>query len=127
MERLDERSFKFAFRIIKLVSALPRTNMGDIMGRQVLRSGTSIGANIEEAYAATTKRDFTYKMAIALKEARETHYWLRLICEAGLVADTRANALLQEALEIKLILGRTVLTSKSPKPLEWVFISTFSF
>ncbi len=118
MERLDERSFRFALRIVNLVSALPRTNTGDVMGRQVVRSGTSIGANIEEAYAATTKRDFTYKMSVALKEARETHYWLRLICEAGLVADTRANALLQEALEIKLILGRTMLSSKRPKPLE---------
>ncbi len=118
MEKLDERSFRFALRVVKLVSALPRTNTGHVMGRQVLRSGTLIGANIEEAYAATTKRDFTYKMATALKEARETHYWLRLICEAGLVADKRVNALLQEALEIKLILGQTVLSSKRRKPLE---------
>jgi four helix bundle protein len=118
MEKLDERSFKFALRIVKLVSALPRTGTGDVMGRQVLRSGTSIGANIEEAYASTTKRDFTYKMSVALKEARETHYWLRLICEAGLVAHTRVDALLQEALEMKLILGRTVLTSKRTKSIE---------
>ncbi len=118
MERLDVRSFRFSVRIVKLVSALPRTSTGDIMGRQLLRSGTSIGANVEEAYASTTKSDFTYKMSIAPKEARETHYWLRLICEAGLVAETRANALLQEALEIKLILGQTVLTSKRRKLVE---------
>ncbi len=112
MEKLDERTYKFALRILKLVAALPRTNKGEILGRQVLRSGTSIGANVEEAYAGSSKRDFANKMSIALKEARETHFWLRLIKDDGLVPVKRIETLIQEALEIKLILGKTVATSK---------------
>ncbi len=74
MEKIDERTYKFALRIIKLVNALPQSKVGDILGRQVLRSGTSIGANVEEAYAASSKRDFVNKFSISLKEGRETHY-----------------------------------------------------
>ena len=112
MEKLDERTYKFALRIVKLASALPRTMIGQVLGKQVIRSGTSVGANIEEAYAAATRRDFTYKMQIALKEARETHYWLRLVRDTGLIQEKRIASLLQEALEIKLILAKTVITSK---------------
>jgi four helix bundle protein len=115
MEKLDERTYKFALRILKLVDALPRTFKCETLGRQVLRSGTSIGANVEEAYAASSKRDFTNKMSIALKEARETHFWLRLIRDDGLVSTTRIETLIQEALEIKLVLGKTVTTSKKSK------------
>ncbi len=115
MEKLDERSYKFALRILKLVDALPHATKSEILGRQVLRSGTSIGANVEEAYAASSKRDFTNKMSIALKEARETHFWLRLIRDDGLVSTARIETLIQEALEIKLILGKTVTTSKKSK------------
>lgn len=115
MERIDERSYKFALRVVKLVSSLPHSTAGDALGRQVLRSGTSIGANIEEAYAAASPRDFTNKMSIALKEARETHYWLRLIKDSGLITADRTDSLIQEALELKLILAKTVITSKQPK------------
>jgi four helix bundle protein len=118
MERLDERTYKFALRILKLVDALPRTPQGEVLGRQVLRSGTSIGANVEEAYAASSKRDFTNKMFIALKEARETHFWLRLIRDSGLVPIERIEPLIQEALEIKLILGKTVATSRKASEKE---------
>lgn len=75
-----------------------------------------MGANIEEAYAAVSRRDFTLKMSIALKEARETHYWLRLIKDSELVPAIRIDSLIQESLEIKLILGKTVKSSKKPKP-----------
>lgn len=112
MEKLDERTFKFAVRIVKFVRELPRTTDGRELGRQVLRSGTSIGANVEEAYGTPTKPDFANKMATALKEARETHYWLRLIRESGLVPPQRINSLIQEALEFKLILHQTVKTSR---------------
>ncbi len=115
MERIDERTYKFALRIIKLVSSLPHNPTADVLGRQVLRSGTSIGANVEEAYAAVSSREFSQKMSIALKEARETHYWLRLIKDAALVTAARIDSLIQEALEIKLILGKTVMTSKKIK------------
>lgn len=115
MERIDERTYKFALRVIKLVSSLPHTPTGDVIGRQVLRSGTSIGANVEEAYAAVSPREFTQKMSIALKEARETHYWLRLVHDTELVPVNRIDSLQQEAMEIKLILAKTVITSKKPK------------
>ncbi len=115
MEKLDDRTFKLALRVVKLVSALPRTTAGVELGRQVLRSGTSVGANVEEAYAASTKREFTYKMSTALKEARETHFWLRVIRDSALVPTKRIASLVQEALEIKLILAQTVITSKKPK------------
>lgn len=113
MERIDERTYKFALRIIKLVSALAHNSTADVPGKQVLRSSTSIGANVEEAYAAVSAREFSQKMSIALKEARETHYWLRLIKDAELIAKNRIEPLIQEALEIKLILGKTVMTSKN--------------
>ncbi len=115
MERIDERTYKFALRVINLVSSLPHNPTADVLGRQVLRSGTSIGANVEEAYASVSSREFAQKMSIALKEARETHYWLRLIRDAELVAANRIDALIQEALEIKLILAKTVMTSKKLK------------
>ncbi len=112
MEKLDERTYNFALRIAKMVSSLPKTSFADVMGRQVLRSGTSIGANVEEALGAISKREFIQKMSIAAKEARETHYWLRLIRDSGLVSSNRINDLIQEALEIKMILSKTVKTSK---------------
>ncbi len=115
MEKLDERTYKFALRIVKLVSALPRTMQGEVLGRQVLRSGTSIGANIEEAYGGSSKRDFTNKMSTAFKEARETHFWLRLIRDACLIPAVRIEPIVQEALELKLILAKTVVTSRKSK------------
>ena len=115
MEKIDERTYNFALRIIKLVNALPQNKVGDVLGRQVLRSGTSVGANVEEAYAGCSKRDFINKLSISLKEGRETHFWLRLIRDSGLVTAKRIEPLIQEALEIKLILGKSVVTSKKPK------------
>jgi len=115
VEKLDERTYKFALRVIKLVSSLPRTAIGEVLGRQVLRSGTSIGANVEEAFGATSKREFTYKLNIAFKEAKETHYWLRLIRDVGLVPAKRIDLLIQEALEIKLILAKSIVTSQQSK------------
>ena len=112
MEKIDERTYKFALRVIKMVNALPQNKVGDVLGRQVLRSGTSIGANVEEAYAGSSKRDFTNKLSTSLKEARETHYWLRLIRDSSLIPMKRIEPLIQAALEIKLILGKAVATSK---------------
>lgn len=115
MERIDERTYKFALRVVKLVNSLPLDTTGSVLGKQVLRSATSIGANIEEAYAAVSQKEFSLKMSIALKEARETHYWLRLIQDTELVTPNRIDPLIQESLEIKLILGKTVFTSKKLK------------
>lgn len=95
-----------------MVVALPKSTASDVLGRQVLRSATSVGANVEEAIGAISRKEFAQKMSIALKEARETHYWLRLIRDAGLIPAKRIDALIQESLEIKMILSKTVKTSK---------------
>ncbi len=88
-EKIEERTYKFALRVIKLAHALPDDYASLAVGRQVLRSGTSIGANVEEAIGAASKRDFANKMTIAVKEARETHYWLRLIRDSEMIASRR--------------------------------------
>ena len=91
---------------------MPDDYAAQTIGRQVLKSGTSIGANVEEAIGAASKRDFANKMAIAVKEARETHYWLRLIRDSQLMPVERIEPLIQEALEIKKILSKTVSTAR---------------
>ncbi len=112
LERIEDRAYKFALRIIRLVKALPKDDASRMIGRQVLRAGTSIGANAEEAVGAASKRDFANKMAIAQKEARETHYWLRLIRDAEMVKPDAIAPLIQEALELKKILSKTVSTTR---------------
>lgn len=106
------RSFQFALRIVKVVQQLPDARGARILGNQLLRSGTSVGANVEEAVAASSKRDFTYTMNVALKEARETHYWLRLLQSSDIVSPARLSAILTEADEIKKILGAIVRASR---------------
>jgi four helix bundle protein len=75
---IRERTFQFAVRVTKLVRQMPRTLDTVEIGRQLIRSGTSVGANVEEAHDAESQRDFVHKMSIARKEARESRYWLRL-------------------------------------------------
>ncbi len=113
MERFDERKYQFSLRILKLVSALPKSEIGKILGRQVLRSGTFIGANVEEANGAISKREFIQKMSIAAKESRETYYWLKLIRDAELLSSRMIEPLIQESLEIKMVLSKSVKTSKA--------------
>ena len=80
---LNDRLLEYGGRIIKLVESLPKTLVGRRIGDQLLRSGTSAGANYEEAQAAESKDDFVHKLQIALKELRESNYWLRLLLRAG--------------------------------------------
>jgi four helix bundle protein len=78
----------------------------------LLRAATSIGANAEEAVAASSKRDFANKVNIALKETRETHYWLRLVRDAGIFDEQRMEPIIQESLELEKILSATVKTAR---------------
>lgn len=105
---IEERTFEFAVRIVKMSRFLPKTADGRVLATQVLKSGTSIGANVEEAEGAYSKADFTHKMSIALKEAKETHYWLRLIRATDLLKPARMNGIVKEAEELKKILGAIV-------------------
>ncbi|MFX0195924.1 MAG: four helix bundle protein [Candidatus Hodarchaeota archaeon] len=114
MDKSDirERTYKFALRIIKLTQKLPKNIAGDSLGRQLIRSGTSIGSNIEEAQGAFSKKDFTYKMSLARKEAHESKYWLNLIKDSNLMSDQEVDLLIQEADELAKILTSIVKTSE---------------
>lgn len=104
-----DRTFSFALRIVQLCRSLERTpGVLRSLSLQLLHSGTSIGANVEEAQAGQSKADFVSKMAIALKEARETSFWLRLIRESDLADKSAIDSLRREAIEISKILGSIV-------------------
>jgi len=107
---IREKSFNFALEIISLNQKLVKQNEF-VISRQLLKSGTSIGANIEEAGAAQSRRDFISKMAIASKEARETKYWLRLLKHSDLLK-FNASGYLKEIDEIVKILTAIVKTSQ---------------
>lgn len=83
---IEEKSFQFALQAIKLVKTL-RNKKEYVFADQLLRSATSIGANVSEAGAGQSKKDFISKMSIASKEARETRYWLRLLKESGIIEE----------------------------------------
>ncbi len=91
---IQERAFEFGVRVIRLVDRLPRMIAGNMLGQQLIRAGTSVGANMQEADATESKRDFIHKTGIALKEAKESHYWLRLVDAALLPNDAEARALM---------------------------------
>lgn len=109
---IQERSKSFAVRMIQFVFAMPRSTAGIVLAKQVVRSGTSIGANIEEAQDALSKKDFIHSMQIALKEARETLYWIDLVIATAILDAARCTALRQECEEIVKILRVIVRRSK---------------
>jgi four helix bundle protein len=108
---IKERTFLFGVRVVKLVGKLPRNVAGVEIGKQLIRAGTSVGANVEEAQSGESKRDFVHKMGIAAKEAREARYWLRIV-NATLLQDTEVDALVQEADELVRILATIINRSK---------------
>jgi len=112
-----ERSYKFALSIIQLVDTLPKNRTSDVIGRQLLKSGTSIGANVEEAQSGYSKSDFTNKMNIAQKEARESNYWLRLSRDSKQVREDTITSVLQESEALSRILFSIVKTSKGKRLL----------
>jgi len=110
---IRERTFEFAVRIIKLCNELnKKPGVCRDISRQLLKAGTSVGANTEEAQAAQSKPDFISKNSIVLKEARETHFWLRLLIAAKVMPEKRLAELRDEAEEIKRILGSIVVSAK---------------
>jgi four helix bundle protein len=106
---IQERAFNFASDLIKFSrKADYRDEATRIVMRQLLRSGTSIGANLEEASAGQSKPDFIFKCTIASKEARETYYWLRLIKNTGLIKSEKLDGLIEEARQIVAVLTAIV-------------------
>lgn len=108
---IQTKSFEFALSIISLYIKLQKEREF-IISKQILRSSTSIGANVEEAIAGQSRKDFVNKLSISLKEARETRYWLRLLQESELT-NIDVSKYLNEALEIVNILSAIVKTTKS--------------
>ena len=103
--KIPERSFLFAVRIVRFCRFLEQQgSVSRTLAGQLLRSGTSIGANVEEAQAGQSKSDFTAKMSIARKEARETHYWLRVLVASDVVQQSKIDELLKESDELVRIL-----------------------
>ena len=109
---LDERLLAYGATIIKLVESLPATNAGRRIGDQLLRSGTSVGANFEEAQGAESKSDFAHKLQLALKELRESNYWLRLLGKAGILPEDALVKVIDESAQLRAILSKAVATVK---------------
>ena len=112
---LIDKSIVFASRIIKLNQYLTKTKKETIISKQIVRSGTSIGANINEANYGQSKADFVSKMHIALKETAETEYWLKLLIMSEYITEDMGKSLLNDCLEIKRILIATINTAKENK------------
>jgi len=111
-----ERTFEFAVRIVKLADTLARrSRIGEKLALQIIKAGTSIGANIEEAQAAESRPDFVHKYRISLKEARETKYWLRLIVAANLIAERSVAGLRIEADEISRVVAQIIINTKKKR------------
>ena len=111
-----EKSLRFAVRIVKLYQYLCSEKTEYVLSKQVLRSGTSIGANLAEAETAVSKNDFLNKVYIALKECSETLYWLELLKETEYLTDTMYQSLNRDCVELKRMLSATTKTMKEPKP-----------
>lgn len=112
---IQEKSYKFALRIVGLYRYLVKEKREFVLSRQVLRSGTSVGANVEEAVGGQSRNDFSAKLAIAYKEARETKYWLRLLFDSGLITSKMAESLLADCDELLRIIGKIQTTIKNKK------------
>lgn len=108
-----EKSYNFALRIIKLYKFLVETHQEYTLSKQLLRSGTSIGANIEEALGGHSRKDFVAKLQIAYKETREVHYWLRLLTDSGYIDEKMSKSFLTDCNEIIALLTSILKTTKS--------------
>jgi four helix bundle protein len=112
---LTQRTKDFALRIIRMYSALPKSSVAQVLGNQILRSGTSIGANYREANRARSKAEFIAKMGDSLKELDETCYWLELLSESGTVAAAKLQDLADESRQLMAIFITIIKRAKSTK------------
>ena len=109
---IDEKSFAFAVRIVNLYRHLNETKKEFVLSKQLLRSGTSIGANVAEAEQAQSTLDFISKMSIALKETSETKYWIRLLASTNYLTEAEAVSILNDCVELEKILVSIIKSSK---------------
>ena len=113
MVDINRRSFDFSVKIIKLLNSFPNTLAHKTVANQLVRSGTSVGANIEEAIGGYTRADFLHGINIAKKEARESRYWLKLLIESNLLDSTELRELIKDSEELVAILTTIIKNSKS--------------
>jgi four helix bundle protein len=114
-QEFQRRAYKFALDIIEFIEQLPRGSTSHIISGQLLRSATSIGANVIEAQAASSKKDYANFFTHALKSANETKFWISLLRDSGKSAGKPAEKLLKEADEIANILAASILTLKGKR------------
>jgi len=114
-EDLKQRTKEFALRIIKLVESLPKGRTADVLGRQLLRAGTSVGANYRSACRARSTADFISKMGIVEEEADESLFWMELLIESGIVKIEKLESLMKEADELIAITVASINTARRKK------------
>jgi len=112
---IRKRSYIYALKIIKLIESLPKNQTSKILGNQLLRSATSIGANLIEAQASGTKKDFANFLNYALKSANESKFWLGLLRDSSQLDKEKVEPLLKETNEISNILGSSILTIRGKR------------
>lgn len=110
-----EKSFQFAIRIVNLYRYLSSEKKEYVLSKQLLRSGTSIGANVAEAQEPQSQNDFIAKLYIALKEASETKYWLRLLSATNYLTEKESGSLLQDCTELEKLLTAIIKTCKEKR------------
>jgi four helix bundle protein len=110
---IQQKSFAFAIRIVNLYKFLTTEKKEYVLSKQLLRSGTSVGANIEESIGGQSEKDFLSKISIAYKEARESMYWLKLLKATDYLSQEQADSLLKDAEELCKIIGKIQITIKS--------------
>lgn len=110
-EELKGRTKKFALRVVKLVQALPRTSESQVIGKQLLRSGTSVGANYRAVCRARSTAEFISKLGVVLEEADESVFWLELLQDSGIVPETKLRELKREAEELVRIVAASRITA----------------
>ena len=112
---IPTKSFNFALKIIRANQLLVRSKKEYILSKQLLRSGTSIGANISESGGAFSRKDFEFKLSLAYKEARETAYWLKLLMASDLLDIHLVNELIDDVEELQRLIGSSLITIRTLK------------
>ena len=110
---IKDKSFKFAVRIVKLCTYLKEQKKEYVLSKQLLRSGTSIGANVREVINAESKMDFIHKLSISQKETDETLYWLELLKDSEIITDKEFDSIYQDALELLKLLRAIIMKTKN--------------
>ena len=110
---VQQKSYAFALKIVDLYKFLCTSKNEYVLSKQILKSGTSIGANIEEAIGGQSRKDFYAKLSISYKEARETHYWIRLLTDSNYIDKEKSNELLKDTEELLKLIGSILKTIRN--------------